>query len=49
MCRKSQLQGWALIALSVGIVIGSKLEDGFLITLLWIGALVCGFCALRKK
>ncbi len=49
MCRKSQLQGWALIALGVGLFFGTRLEDRFLVALLGLGALAFGICLLRKK
>ncbi len=49
MCRRNQLVGVALIALGVGILIGVRLADSFLVCCLAVAAAAFGFGLLSKK
>lgn len=49
MCRRNQLHGWAAIALGAGILLGARLEAGFITTLLAFGVIALGIAVLQKK
>ena len=49
MCRKNQLWGWALIALGIGILIGAKMGNSFLVCCLGVALIAFGFGMFPKK
>ncbi len=49
MCRKNQLQGWAVIAFGIGLLIGTRIGGGFLVGCLGVGIIFFGFSLLLKR
>ncbi len=49
MCRKNQLQGWAVIAFGIGLLVGTKIGGGFLVGCLGVGIISFGFSLLLKR
>lgn len=48
MCRRNRLWGWILIALGVGVLIGTCVEGGFLCSLICGGLVALGIGTMRR-
>ncbi len=49
MCRRNQLIGWILVAFGIGLLVGLRLESGFLCNCIGLCCLGCGFHFMRKR
>lgn len=49
MCRRNQLCGFALLAFSLGLFVGTMLESGFVCFFLGMGLMGMGFWCIGKK
>lgn len=49
MCRQFELWGWILIALGIGLLLGTFLESGFVQLCIAIGAIAAGIMVMQRK
>ena len=49
MCRRNHLWGCALMAFGLGVLIGIRIEGGFLINCLWIALIIVGLGMMKKS
>ena len=49
MCRKQHLQGWCMIALGFGLLLGRCLQSWFVCAAGGLALVVLGFCVMRRR